>query len=414
MRALLGDRRFLLLLTGQVTSMAGDSVLLIVLAIWVKALTGSSGLASVVILAINLPALVAPLLGWAVDRFRRRSFLIWLNLASAAALLPMYAVHGRGGIWIVYLVALGYGLSGSLNSAALAGLIKEVVAEPKIAEANGLLRSIQESLRLLGPLAGAGLYAWAGISSVVAFDMATFGAAAATLVAIRVRETPPERYALHWAAEAGAGFRFLFGYASLRRSALALGAGFLVFGMVTPGVFAYVGSGLHRAPTFVGVLLTAMGLGSVAGALLSPRMIHRSGEQATMAAGLLAMALGSGLMVYPRLWLGLVGGPVAGFGVAVTTVAFSTLRQRATPAALMGRVATATDLLVVAPQTLSIAIGAVIVSVVDFRWLFALAAVSLLVAGTSLRAMRWKDARAASAPGSSPGPTAVRQDEPQF
>jgi hypothetical protein len=369
--------------------MAGDSILLIVLAIWVKVLTGSSGLAGVVILAINLPSLVTPLLGWAVDRVRRQPFLIWLNLASAAALLPMLAVHDRRGIWIVYLVALGYGLSGNLNSAALSGLIKEVVADAKIAEANGLLRSIQEGLRLVGPLAGAGLYAWAGLSSVVLFDIATFAAAAATLLAIRAHETRPEPPALHWAVEAAAGFRFLFGQAPLRRSALALSAGFLMFGTITPGVFAYVGIGLHQPPTFVGVLLTMMGLGSVAGALLAPRLIHRFGEQATVSAGLVVMALGLGLLLYPRLWLGVCVAPAVGFGVAATAVAFSTLRQRMTPAALMGRVSTASDLLVLAPQTLSIGAGAIIVSVVDFRWLFALAAVSLLAAGTSL----WAAAR---------------------
>jgi MFS family permease len=410
MLRLLADRRFLVLAAGQVISMAGDSVLLIVLAIWVKALTGSSGLASVVILAINLPSLVAPLLGWAVDRFRRRPFLIWLNVASAAALAPMYAVHGRGGIWMIYLVALGYGLSGSLNSAALSGLVKEVVAEQQIAEANGLLRSVQECLRLLGPLAGAGLYAWAGISSVVGFDMATFGAAAVALAVIQVREVPPARHALHWTAEAAAGFRFLLGRESLRRSALALGAGFLVFGMVTPGVFAYVGDGLHRAPSFVGVLLTAMGLGSVAGAMISARMIHRYGEQAAMSAGLVAMALGTGLLIYPRLWLGLAAAPLIGFGVAVTTVAFGTLRQRVTPGPLMGRVSTATDMLVLAPQTLSIGLGALVVSVVDFRWLFALAAAALLAAGAVLRPGpgAGQDAPA----GVSAGPLPVGQDEP--
>lgn len=415
MRELLSDRRFLLLLIGQVASTAGDSILLIVLAIWVKVLTGSSGLAGAVILAINLPSLVTPLLGWAVDRVRRRPFLIWLNLASAAALLPMFAVHDSRMIWIIYLVALGYGLSGSLNSAALSGLIKEVVADAKIAEANGLLRSIQEGLRLVGPLAGAGLYAWAGLSSVVLFDIATFAAAAATLVAIRVHEPSPEPSALHWAAEAGAGFRFLFGQVPLRRSSLALGAGFLMFGLITPGVFAYVGNGLHRPPTFVGVLLTIMGIGSVVGALLAPRLIHRFGEQITVSAGLVAMAAGIGLLVYPRLWLGVCITPLVGFGVAVTAVAFSTLRQRITPAALMGRVATASDLLVVTPQTLSIAAGAIIVSVVDFRWLFALAAASLLAAGSSLwAAARGDDLRAASVPPSSASPVAVHQNEPQL
>jgi MFS family permease len=155
----------------------------------------------------------------------------------------------------------------------------------------------------------------------------------------------------------------------------------------------------------VGVLLTAMGLGSVAGAMLSARMIHRYGEQAAVSAGLVAMALGTGLLIYPRLWLGLAVAPLIGFGVAVTTVAFGTLRQRVTPGPLMGRVSTATDMLVLAPQTLSIGLGALVVSVVDFRWLFA-----LLAAGAVLRPGPGAERDAAA--GVSAGPLAIGQDEP--
>jgi Na+/melibiose symporter-like transporter len=388
MRELLRDGQFRLLFTGQVASMIGDSVMLIVLAIWMKDLTGSSGMAGAVILAIVAPALLSPLLGWGVDRMRRRPFLIWVNAASAVALVPLVAVRDRGDVWIIYLVAVLYGLSFLLNSAGLAGLLKHVVADDRLAEANAALRTVREGLRLVGPLAGAGLYAAAGAPAVVAVDGVSFLVAAGTLAMLALREQPPRRSDLHWLGEASAGFRHLFGEPLLRRTALAVASALLVFGTIESGVFAYVDTGLHRPATFVGVLVAVMGVGSIAGGLLTPRIIRRVGEPGTVALGLAALAFGLGPLVYPRVGLGLIAIPFAGAGVSLVVVAFATLMQRRTPQPLMGRVSTAADLLIGAPQTVSIAVGAILVAQVDYRWMFATATFGLVVVAGTLWTVR--------------------------
>lgn len=386
MRELLRDSRYRMLLAGQSTSMAGDSIMLLALAIWVKDLTGSSGMAGAVMLAIAAPALLSPLLGWAVDRVRRRPFLIWTNVASGGALLPLLTVRSRGDIWVIYLVAVGYGVSFLLNSAGLAGLLKLIVEDERLADANASLRTVREGLRLVGPVAGAGLYATAGAPAVVALDLATFLAAAAALTAIRVPEPVPQRTERHWLTEATAGFGHLFGQSALRRCALALAAALLVFGTMESGVFAYVDAGLHRPATFVGVLVTVMGIGSIVGGVLTPRLVRRIGEPGTVALGLATLACGLGPLVYPRVGLGVAAMPMAGVGVSLTLVAFVTVLQRCTPPPLMARVSTATDLLVGTPQTVSIATGAILVSGVDFRWMFATAAAGL----TSIAGVLWK------------------------
>jgi MFS family permease len=384
MRDLLHDRRFRLVFVGQATSMLGDSVMLIVLAIWVKDLTGSSGLAGAVMLAVIAPSLLSPLLGWGIDRLRRRPVLVWTNLASAAALVPLFAVQGRGQVWIVYFVALLYGVSFSVNSAGLAGLLKYVVASERLAEANAVLRTVREGLRLVGPLAGAGLYAVAGARTVVVVDLVSFLAAAATLISITVREDPAPTVELSWLREAGAGFRHLFADLDLRRTTLAVAGALLVFGSLESAIFAYVDHGLHRPATFVGILEAGMGAGSIAGALLAPGLIRRFGEPLTVAAGLAAMALGTGPLVYPNTAMALSVLPVLGLGVSFLVVAFATLLQRRTPQHLMGRVSAATDLLVGVPQTIAIAAGAVLVSRIDYRWIFAVTALGLLTAAGTL------------------------------
>jgi hypothetical protein len=63
MRAVLRLPDFRLLFAGLAASMVGDALMVLVYAIWVKRLTGSSGAAGLVTLFMALPYVVAPLGG---------------------------------------------------------------------------------------------------------------------------------------------------------------------------------------------------------------------------------------------------------------------------------------------------------------------------------------------------------------
>ena len=114
MRRLLRNRDARLLLAGQMLSVFGDRAMFLALGVWVKTLTGSSAAAGLVFFAYSLPGLVSPLFGALVDRVRARPLMIVLNLAGAAVLVPLIGVHGRGQLWLIYLVTLLYGAIGWL------------------------------------------------------------------------------------------------------------------------------------------------------------------------------------------------------------------------------------------------------------------------------------------------------------
>jgi MFS family permease len=135
-------------------------------------------------------------------------------------------------------------------------------------------------------------------------------------------------------------------------------------------------------------MMTVRGVGSVVGGLLAPRMIRRTGGPGTVAVGLAVLAAGLGGLVYPLVALGFVAVPFAGIGVSFIAVSFATLMQRRTPAPLMARVSTATDLLIGGPQIGSIAVGAVLISIVDYRWMFVVTAGALAVIAVALWAVR--------------------------
>jgi MFS family permease len=217
MRAVLRRPDFRLLFAGVVASMIGDSALLLALAIWVKQLTDSNALAGVSILAVVAPAAISPLLGWVVDRFRRRRFMIMILLITAGVLLPLFAVRDADDVWIVFVVGVLYGAAALMTGGALNGLIKELLPEELLAEANGALQTVRQGLRLVGPIGGAGLLTLWGGSVLVAAVVACLLLAATVVTALKVHEEAPRPPEHRWRAEMVAGVRYLAGQPALRR-----------------------------------------------------------------------------------------------------------------------------------------------------------------------------------------------------
>ncbi|MFE9205704.1 MFS transporter [Micromonospora sp. NPDC007230] len=404
MRTVLGRPDFRLLFVAVLASMAAESILLLALAVWVKDLTGSDGMAGATIFAIIAPMTLAPLVGWFVDRYRRRPFFVAANLGAAVLLTPLFAVRGRADVWVIYVVAALYGLSYITLTAVLSGLIRHLVPSELLADANAVLQTVRQGLRLVGPLAGAGLYAAVGGWLLAALAMAGFLTAAAVVGLLRVTEPPPSGADLRWPAELGAGLRHLAGEPALRRALLGYGLGSLVMGFTESLIFAYVDQGLRREVAFVGVLVTVQGVGGLVGALLSAAVVRRTGEVGALAAGVTLFGPAALALAYPRLWLGVVALLLAGLSLPLTMVGLNTLVQRRTPPALLGRVAAASEALVSGPQAVSIGAGALLVGVLDYRLLFALVGMITMAAGAYLWHARHLSPPPPSAPARIPAP----------
>ncbi|MEV1285711.1 MFS transporter [Micromonospora sp. NPDC049679] len=382
MRAVLRRPDFRLLFAGMVASMIAESILLLALGVWVKDLTGSDGLAGATFFAIIAPMVLAPLVGWFVDRLRRRPFFVAVNIATAVILTPLFAVRERTDIWIIFVVAALYGLSYIALSATLNGLLKEIVPAELLVDANGALQTVKQGLRLIGPLLGAGLYTAFGGWTLAAVGAVGFLTAAAAGAAIRVRDAAPIPTEPRWLAEVGAGVRHIAGEPALRRVVTGAVLILIVLGFGETLYFAYVDQGLGRGPAFLGVLLSAQGIGGLVGGLGSSAVVRRLGEVGAVATGAGLFALGSLALVHPTLWLAVPAIVSTGLGLPVAVVGLNTLIQRRTPPHLLGRVSAASEALVSGPQAAAIGGGAVMVGLVDYRLLFLLLGVAMVgVAG---------------------------------
>src|SRR3954452_7892604 len=93
---------FTRLYAGLTTSMLGDSVLLLVLSMWVKTITGSNAQAGFTFFFLAAPTRSAPVMGVWVVRLPRRSVLVWGHVRSAAMVLPLLLVHDAGDVLLIW------------------------------------------------------------------------------------------------------------------------------------------------------------------------------------------------------------------------------------------------------------------------------------------------------------------------
>jgi MFS family permease len=324
-----------------------------------------------VFFALGLPMLFAPLAGQLVDRVNRRRLLIATNTAAGVGVLALLLVHSRAQLWILYAVAAGYGVTFALLSGGMSGLLKDLLRPEELAGANA---SFQPP--------GAGIYAAFGGGALAVLDAATFAAAVAALASIRVQESPPDPGPRQpFRRELTAGFHHLHDTPMLGRIALVVAVAFSVLGFLESTDFAVIDHGLHRPASFFGVLNSVQGAGSVLGGLTAALVLRRLGEARTVGLALALDAAGALALTQASLRVVLAGFVVMGLAVSWLLVGYATARQRLTPPRLQGRVTSATDVLINGPQTVSIALGALLIDLVDYRILLLSIAAVLLACG---------------------------------
>lgn len=377
-------------LTGAwVATNLGDSALYLMIAVWVKELTGSDVAAGFVFVALGLPAILAPFIGMMADRFPRRRLLVVNNIALVPVVLSLLLVSGPAQLWLIYGVVFVYSAAGYVTASAQSGIIRAMLRDDQLASGNGALSTIDNGLRLISPLVGTALYVWLGAPAVIVMTAVCFGAAAVILAGLPVGGAAPERGpGRGYFRELIAGFEQLFAPQSLRVVSIAAAIAFSAAGLLNIIVFPALDA-MRVDAAAIGILVPVQGAGAVAGGLMSATLVTRWGEGRAAALGLVLLAAGSVPFAFESVVLGGVGMFVLGVGIPITVVAFSTLRQRLTPDALQGRTGAAANVVVNLPQTLASIVGAGLLAVVDFRLLLWTAVVVVLLgASVALLARR--------------------------
>jgi MFS family permease len=360
------NRNFALLWSGQAVSILGDFVFNTTLVVWIavelaKGQSWSPLAVSGVFLASSIPTfLFGPVAGVFVDRWDRRHTMMAADAIRAiliGLLLAAETIASSSPIRIALFWQLGmvYGVVFLVNLCdqffrpSMMALIGDIVEEPSQAQAMGLGQVSVSLVTIVGPALAPPLLLLFGVQWALLINACSFVVSFITLLLIRsprFLRSEQDKQTNNFVKDFIEGLRFLAKTPVLRAllisNVIALLGGGALFAL---DIF-FATQNLHTPAALYGFLETALGAGTIAGAVLASIFAQRLGLVRTIWSSMLV--LGVLLLVYARLTgfapavivLFITGVPLAALNVAA-----GPLLLKVTPREIIGRISSLFNLL---------------------------------------------------------------------
>ena len=302
-----------------------------------------------VVLSFMLPSFVFSLWGGVIaDRVRKKPIMIGGQLVNAAATAALAAIVYGGDVTFWHFIYFGLfnGAIMSLSMPARAAVVPEIVPERIMVNAMALQSATYSGARVAGPALAGWLIAWfAGGdgghgpgSSTTAVGILLYVIAAMYLVAVgatallRYQGDPTPRPGAKMLDDIAEGFRYM-GRERIVLGLLIMGIAPMMFGFA-PSFLAPVFNKevLDGNPQTLGYVMTAMGVGSLAGSLLLARLGDIGGKGRVMFACCYVWGIGiAGFALSPTLavamvfgvFIGIFGSVAGSLNMSVVTLAIA-------------------------------------------------------------------------------------------
>jgi predicted MFS family arabinose efflux permease len=297
----------------------------------------------------GLAALLAgPLAGAMADRHRRKPLMIAADLGRAMVLATIPWAHFHGGLTMTHLlgVAAFTGMLTVLFDVAYPTFVPTLVEPDQLLEANSKLALTMSIAEVTGPAVTGLLVKLITAPVAILLDAISFVLSAISIAWIAHPEPKPVPHPVvqSWWSEATEGIGFVFSHPLLRPLALRTATVSLAWGFFATLYVYYAIEVLKMSTVTLGIVITLGGIGSLAGALLA----RHAATRFPVGKVLIAAAVWQGLMA---LFIPLASEPgwfaVAFLGASqlfgdVAPPLFNinelTLRQKASPPHMLGRV----------------------------------------------------------------------------
>ncbi len=343
------NRDFLKLWTGESLSLVGSQVTVLAMPIvaylWLNASVAEMGVLGAL---ARLPMVLFFVVGVWVDRMRRRPVLIWSDVFRAfmLATVPVLFAMDMLTLWWLYVVVFAMGVAGVLFEIAYRSYLPILVPPEHLGDGNSKLQLSDSVSKAVGPSLAGVLIATRSAPLVILVDAVSYVLSAAFLISIRKREDPPPPDdGGTMIAAIRQGFGFVMSQPIIRPLAIASAVySFFDLGILQTLYIPYVIDGAGVPAGWVGGVLAVGGIGAIAGAWLSVRLMKRAGPGPTM---FWSTVVGnSALILVPLaggpLWLAIgvlaVSQLLVGLCTQIFVVNNITVLQSATPRELIGRV----------------------------------------------------------------------------
>lgn len=341
------DRNFLLFWSSQSVSQLGSAMTSFALILWAYGRSGSALTVSLLTFFNYLPYILASFFAGAlIDRHSKKRILLFADSAAAlcTVLVLVAALSGRLVFWHIYFANALVGFMNAFQAPAEAVAIGRMLPTEKYRQASGLSSFSSSLSAIAAPMLAALVSAFAGLSGVILFDLATFAFAFVILLfKIHIPENGPQQSGPQprFFSSCRMGFSFLYKDKGLAR--LIVGMALLNFfsrltyeNILSPMVLARSGENQFA----LGCVNAALGGGALLGGLIvSFKKFPGQDIKLLCGAAAFSFLCGDLIMGLGRslpAWV--FAGLAASLPIPLVTAAQNAILYRTVPPALQGRI----------------------------------------------------------------------------
>ena len=360
---------FRVLLTSQAISALGDAVSFTALPLLVLALTGSGLMMGIVGALSMLPDLFLGMVAGAyADRSdrKRMMFLADLGRAALTALIPLSVMLGGPTMAVILIVTAPMSILRAFFLAGYTASVPILVGRSQLARANSIFEAVYSFGYIIGPAIAGFLAATIGPGLTLAIDAASFALSSLALGFMRRDlRAPADRPQTGIVADIREGIDFIVHHPILRPMILFWALVNICLAPLVAALTVHITRDLGQDETILGLVLTAYGIGTVVGALLTARVSRRAVAPClrggTLTTGIL-LAVVSRVDQIPIL---LGAATIAGSAQSMVLVTYLTARTNMSPDALLGRVGSTARTLSLGLQPVGLLAGGALIDLTD-------------------------------------------------
>ncbi|KON89287.1 macrolide transporter [Sporosarcina globispora] len=360
-----------------------------------------------VIIALGLPwVIIGPFASVFVDRLPKKAVMIVCLIFRIVFVAGLFYAPN---LYILLLFVFLKGTVSALYDPARQSAIRMIVPDSLLPEAVTLSQLSVNTMKIAGPALGGGIIAVFGAKSPFLFEAAGFFIAVIFLLLLPSLKSIEESDAImseDYAAKRNFwkdfsdGIKHIFHTPLLKISIILSSAAFFII-FLYDGLFVFIAKQIGFNEGNFGLLISAVGAGSVAGSLLlghwtawNRKPVHLMSSSALLSGAFIAaVGLGGlGFLEFPPLiWI--IGACILGILGAGESVPYGYILQSETPKQMMGRVSAAAMSLQTFSMLIAPAAGALLAKSLGAPLVMIGAGMATTLLGLTMLMVIWKKSR---------------------
>ncbi len=349
-------RNFRLLWIGEGISLLGDQFYMIALPWLVLSLTGNALAVGTVMAIAGIPRALFMLVGGALtDRFTPRKLMISSNLARLVltGLLAALVATNLIQLWMLYALALFFGLADAFFFPAQTSIVPQLVDEAHLQQGNAVIQGTATLSLLVGPILAGATISWLdrgaahstlGIAIAFGIDSLSFIASIVMLSLMHVQrdQAQTEKTESGVIASIREGLLYVWNDSTLKIVfPIVMGLNVLINGPFAVGIPVIARTRFVEGAAAFGLIMSLFGGGALLGTVLAGVLPKPSKKLlGTISLSVLSV-MGIGLAVIgisPTMYIAAAAGLVMGIANGYANIMLITWLQQKVAPELTGRI----------------------------------------------------------------------------